>query len=143
MGKNVVFKLLINKVYEPKTDDPCCANLMNPKCCMAPLKSTASLSVLSIKVKCALAKIEKMNAEILGDPYHKLVPLPRIQSRAQCYSPSMPSKGTVDTPAVATAANTIQLLCKIRASRYQRTLRTDARRHTYLLNHFAPKILTN
>ena len=82
-------------------------------------------------------------AEILGDPYHKLVPLPRIQSRAQGYTPSIPSKGIVDTPAVATAANAIQFLRRRRAGQCQRTLRTDAQRYMYLLNHFTPKILTN
>ena len=89
-------------------------------------------------------------AEILGDPYHKLVPLPRLQSRAQGYTPSIPSKGIVDTPAVATAACAIQFLrrrhagqCRRRTGQCQRTLTTDAQRYMYLLNHFTPKILTN
>ena len=77
-------------------------------------------------------------AEIVGDPYYKTVPLPRLQSRAQGYTPSSQNKDTKDTfPSVAIAAH---------ASQAQRTPRTDGRRYTdyrNLFDHFTPKVLVN
>ena len=77
-------------------------------------------------------------AEILGDPYYKTVPLPKIQSRAQGFTPPVPVKDTKNTfPSVATAAH---------ASQLQRTPGTDTyryQRYRNLLYHFTPKILVS
>ena len=67
-------------------------------------------------------------AEILGDPYYKTVPLPRIQSRA---------------PAIATAAKAIQFLCRTRAGQAGCNLGSDTRRYRNLLHHFTPTIVVH
>ena len=83
-------------------------------------------------------------AEILGDPYHKLVPLPRLQSRAPAYTPSDSYKDTKDTlSTVATAASAIRFLCRPRAGQHQRTDRTAVRRYRYILHLFTPKTMNN
>ena len=75
-------------------------------------------------------------AEILGDPYYRTVPLPKIQSRAQVATSSALDKATT------LPFQSVQVASSVH--NYERTSRADGVGHTrlsYLSHAFAPYLL--
>ena len=89
-------------------------------------------------------------AEILGNPYYKSVPLPKIQSRAQEHTPSVPRKASKNNfPAMTTAAHASHSQqirrgtagAQIEATKLPPTRIQRYTRYGNLLYHFIPRIL--